>query len=129
MNMLPSLSRCASALSWRRRLLASVLSPLLAVGALLAPLHGQTSTSAVPGLISYQGKVSNANGTLVGAGTPVNRIVIFRIWGHQSNSTINDLVYSEQQTVTVSEGEFSVLIGFSKAAAGGSKNMTFTMRR
>jgi hypothetical protein len=115
MNMLPSSSSCTSVLSWRRRLLASAL---LVVAALLAPVHAQTITSAVPGLISYQGKVSNAAGTAVGAGTPVNRLVIFRIWSHQSNSTINDLVYSEQQTVTISEGEFSVLIGQGAAVSG-----------
>lgn len=75
-------------------------------------------TSAVPNGISYQGKVSNSNGTLVGAGTPVNRLVIFRIWSHATNSTLNDLVYSEQQTVTISEGEFSVIIGQGVAVTG-----------
>jgi hypothetical protein len=95
-----------------------VLSPLLAAAALLAPVHAQTITSAVPGFISYQGKVTNASGTAVGAGTPVNRTVIFRIWSHASNSTAADLVYSEQQTVTISEGEFSVLIGQGTAVSG-----------
>ncbi len=117
MKMLPSLSARTSVLSWRRRLLASVLSPLLAIGSLLAPVHAQTS--AVPSLISYQGKVTNANGTLVGASpSPVNRKVTFRIWSHQSNSTINDLVYSEEQTVTISDGEFSVLIGQGTTVTG-----------
>jgi hypothetical protein len=75
-------------------------------------------TSAVPSGISYQGKVSNSNGTLVGAGTPVNRLVIFRIWSHATNSTLSDLVFSEQQTVTISEGEFSVIIGQGVAVSG-----------
>ena len=79
----------------------------------------QTSTSAVPGLISYQGKVTNADGSLVGASpNPVNRTVIFRIWSHQSNSTVVDLVYSEQQVMTVSDGEFSALIGQGTAVSG-----------
>ncbi len=116
MKMLPSSCSRTSVLSWRRRLLASVLSPLLAIGSLLAPVHAQTS--AVPGFLSYQGKVTNANGTLVGAGAPVNRLVIFRIWSHSGNSTINDLVYSEQQTITVSEGEFSALIGQGNPVSG-----------
>jgi len=118
MKMLPSSSARTSVLSWRRRLLASVLSPLLAIGSLLAPVHAQTITSAVPGFISYQGKVTNASGTAVGAGTPVNRTVVFRIWSHSSNSTAADLVYAEQQTVTISEGEFSVLIGQGTAVSG-----------
>lgn len=101
-----------------RRMLAAFVLPILATGVFIAPARAQTVTSAVPNLISYQGKVSNANGTLVGAGTPVNRLVAFRIWSHQSNSTINDLVYSEQQTVTVSEGEFSVLIGQGSVVSG-----------
>lgn len=95
----------------RRRFLPALLLPLVAVVFPVASTHAQTSTSAVPGYIAYQSKVTNANGTLVGAGTPVNRLVIFRIWSHQSNSTVSDLVYSEQQTVTISEGEFSVLVG------------------
>ena len=75
-------------------------------------------TSAVPSGLSYQGKVSNANGTLVGAGTPVNRLVIFRVWSHATNSTLTDLVFSEQQTVTISEGEFSVILGQGVAVSG-----------
>jgi hypothetical protein len=120
MNMIPKSAPCsaASVPSPSRRWLASLLLPLFAAGLLPASLTAQTITSAVPNLISYQGKVTNSSGALVGAGTPVNRTVIFRIWSHQSNSTINDLVYSEQQTVTISEGEFSVLIGQGSAVTG-----------
>lgn len=96
--------------TWCAGLAALALLPLAA--------SAQTITSAVPGFITYQGKVTNANGTLVGAGTPVNRTVIFRIWGHASNSTIGDLIYSEQQNVTISEGEFSVLVGQGTAVGG-----------
>lgn len=69
------------------------------------------TTSLVPGFISYQGKVLNSTGGLVGAGTPVNRTVIFRVWDHPSNTLEANLVYSEQQTVTIADGEFSVLVG------------------
>jgi len=92
-----------------------------AVGLLLAaaiPGWSQTATSAVPGLFNFQGKVANANGTLVGAGTPVNKTVIFRIWDHSTNSTTGNLVYSEQQNVTITDGEFSVLIGQGTAVSG-----------
>ena len=68
-------------------------------------------TSAVPGTISYQGRVYNPDGTLLGAGTPVNRTVIFRIWDSSSATTEANLLYSESQTVTISEGNFSVLVG------------------
>lgn len=98
---------------WRRS------ATLLALGAALSLTAVATAqTSAVPSGLSYQGKVSNANGTLVGAGTPVNRLVIFRVWSHATNSTLTDLVFSEQQTVTISEGEFSVILGQGVAVSG-----------
>ena len=98
---------------WRR---SATLLALAAALSLTAVATAQTS--AVPSGLSYQGKVSNANGTLVGAGTPVNRLVIFRVWSHATNSTLTDLVFSEQQTVTISEGEFSVILGQGVAVAG-----------
>ena len=102
----------------RSRALVTFLM-LMAAGMAQVTSHAQTSTSAVPGLISYQGKVSNADSSLVGASpNPVNRTVIFRIWSHQSNSTVADLVYSEQQVMTVSDGEFSALIGQGTAVSG-----------
>jgi len=101
-----------------------------AVGLLLAaaiPGWSQTATSAVPGLFNFQGKVANANGTLVGAGTPVNKTVIFRIWDHSTNSTTGNLVYSEQQNVTITDGEFTVLIGTGTPVAGETGNVFTTM--
>jgi hypothetical protein len=90
------------------------LHPLLtACAALLALVPGPVAaqTSAVPNFISYQGRVVDAAGANVGAGTPVNRTVIFRIWDSPSSTNTANLIYSEAQTVTVSEGEFSVLVG------------------
>jgi hypothetical protein len=55
--------------------------------------------------------VVDASGANVGTGTPVNRTVIFRIWDNPSSTNDANLIYSEVQTVTVSEGEFSVLVG------------------
>ena len=77
----------------------------------LCPILATAQTSAVPGFISYQGRVVDASGVNVGAGTPVNRTVIFRIWDNPSSTNAANLIYSEAQTVTVSEGEFSVLVG------------------
>jgi len=86
---------------------------LTACAALLALVPGPAAaqTTAVPGYISYQGRVVDAAGANVGAGTPVNRTVIFRIWDSASSTNTANLIYSESQTVTVSEGEFSVLVG------------------
>lgn len=90
------------------------LHPLFtACAALLALSSGLTTaqTTAVPNFISYQGRVVDASGANVGTGTPVNRTVIFRIWDSPSSTNTANLIYSEAQTVTVSEGEFSVLVG------------------
>jgi hypothetical protein len=73
--------------------------------------QAQTVTTGVPGFISYQGRVLDSTGALVGTGTPVNRTVTFRVWDHPSNIAASNLIYSEEQTVTISEGEFSVLVG------------------
>ena len=78
--------------------------------ALLPPLS-TAATSAVPKFISYQGSVVNASGAKVGTTTPVNRTVIFRVWDNPSSVLAGNLIYSEAQTVTISEGEFSVLVG------------------
>ncbi|MEN9284463.1 MAG: hypothetical protein RLZZ179_1956 [Verrucomicrobiota bacterium] len=88
----------------------TLLTPCAALLALVAgPVSAQTS--AVPNFISYQGRVVDAAGANVGASTPVNRTVIFRIWDSPSSTNTANLIYSEAQTVTVSEGEFSVLVG------------------
>lgn len=95
---------------------------LLATLCLMQGAHAQTITSAVPGFISYQGRALDANGVAIGTSggalAPVNRTVTFRVWDHPSNVLAANLIYSEQQTVTISGGEFSVLIGQGTATSG-----------
>jgi hypothetical protein len=95
---------------------------LLATLCLMQGVHAQTITSAVPGYISYQGRALDANGVAIGTSgsalAPVNRTVTFRVWDHPSNVLAAHLIYSEQQTVTISGGEFSVLIGQGTATSG-----------
>lgn len=74
----------------------------------LSPSLALAQASAVPSVISYQGKVTDAAGALVGDATPVNRDVIFRIY---DGPTAVVPLYSERQNVTISKGEFSVLVG------------------
>jgi len=89
------------------RHLPNLCAALLALYSTLATAQ----TSAVPGFISYQGRVLDGAGGNVGTGTPVNRTIIFRIWDNPSSTAVANLLYSESQTVTISEGEFSVLVG------------------
>ncbi len=102
-----------------------LLAPLLLGLALAAPAFGQTS--AVPNVFSYQGRVSDAAGNLIGATPtpgPQNRVVTFRIWSHPLNSDAASRLYSEQQNVTIANGEFSVLIGAGTAVAGETNTLT-----
>ena len=85
--------------------------------ATLCLFQSSHAATAVPDAISYQGRALTATGTLMGAGTPVNRTVLVRIWDHPSNSLTANLIYSEQQVVTIAEGEFSVLVGTGAATA------------
>jgi hypothetical protein len=91
-------------------------SKLLAVFfSLLGATAGLAQTSTMPALLSYQGRVTDATGTLVGNSTPVNRAVKFQLYTASSGGTA---VWAETQTVTISGGEFSVLIGNGTGISG-----------
>jgi microcystin-dependent protein len=85
--------------------------------ALLATLAAFASPAFanVPALMSYQGRVSDASGTLIGNSAPVNRVVTFKFYSASSGGTA---LYAESQTVTISGGEFSVLVGAGTGISG-----------
>lgn len=98
-------------------------SLLIALAAALAlPAAQLAAQSTVPGTISYQGRVTNDDASLVGASTPTTRTVIFRIWDSSSASGAANLLYSERQTVTIFKGEFSVLVGTGDPVTGSPRN-------
>jgi hypothetical protein len=70
-----------------------------------------------PYFLSYQGRVTDGAGLPIGNSTPENRLVRFQIY---SNATGGTAIYGEQQTTTISGGEFSVLIGNGQAISGVS---------
>lgn len=84
--------------------------------------HGALQAD-VPAFLNYQGKVYDSSGLPIGAtgtasapvASPVNRKVIFRIYDAVSGGT---RLWTEEQTVTISLGEFSVLLGQGIAATG-----------
>jgi len=86
---------------------------LLAFG--LPATLGHAGTYNPPQLMSYQGYVTDANGNPLGSTNtgPKNYNMVFRIWDIQTGGTTNgaDNLYAEQQTVTVNNGYFSVLLG------------------
>ena len=87
---------------------------LIALIALFTPgtLIAQSQSSAIPDRISYQGIITDASGNLIATAAPENHEVIFRIWNHPTDSDLDEnLIYSEKQVLTVSNGEFSALVG------------------
>ena len=86
---------------------------LLAAALLLA--SSAAAFAQVPSYMSYQGRVSDSSGTLLGGSSPVNRTVTFKFY---SSSTGGTPLYAEAQTVTISAGEFSVLLGNGTGVSG-----------
>jgi len=95
---------------------------LIALAAAFAlPAAHLAAQSTVPGTISYQGRVTEADGSLVGNSSPTERTVIFRIWDNASATGAANLLYSERQTVTIFKGEFSVLVGNGDPVTGSPR--------
>jgi len=71
--------------------------------------------SVVPTYMSYQGRVTDSAGVLIGNSAPVNRAVTFRLY---TVSTGGTAIWAETQVATISGGEFSVLIGNGTGVSG-----------
>jgi hypothetical protein len=82
---------------------------------------GSSLIAAVPATINYQGVVADSSGTLLGATGAINRKVIFRIY---DASTGGNRLWTEEQTVTIFRGEFSVLLGAGTTATGTASTET-----
>ena len=88
---------------------------LIAAAALLAlcPARARAANGAPPERVSYQGYLVDANGNQLGSTNtgPKNYDVVFRIYNDQTLSSVGNRLWSEQQTVTVDKGYFSVMLG------------------
>ncbi|MCL5098220.1 MAG: tail fiber protein [Candidatus Omnitrophica bacterium] len=86
---------------------------LLCLAAGLAPLElrAEVPNFSPPERLTYQGYLVDANGNKLGDANPQNYDVIFRIWNDQASTDTSHLLWSEQQTITVDKGYFSVLLG------------------
>ncbi|MEI6342556.1 MAG: tail fiber protein [Verrucomicrobiota bacterium] len=76
--------------------------------------HGQ-STPLASAPVPFQGFLVDGNGTVLAPTSPKNYDVIFRIYDAE---TAGDVLWSEQQTVTVDKGTYSVLLGLGAAVTG-----------
>ena len=61
-----------------------------------------------PERMTYQGYLVDGNADPLGNSAPANYDIVFRIYNVKSGGTP---IWSEQQTVTVDKGYFSVLLG------------------
>lgn len=80
----------------------------LLLAAALAPRSASAASASPPDLISYQGFLTDANGTPLGNVTPKNYDAVFRIYDASTGGTV---LWAEQQTITVDRGQFSVMLG------------------
>lgn len=93
-----------SSLLRRALRLAAVALPLLAA----TPGGRAQSTPLPPERMAYQSYLVDGNGNPLGVPTPQNYDIVFRIYDDASAGTV---LWAEQQTVTVDQGQFSVLLG------------------
>ncbi len=92
---------------WRVALIALVLG----AGITLSQTAQAQATAHPPERMTYQGFLVDGNGAVLGSTAPKNYDVIFRIWSSENGSSNPERIWSEQQTVTVDKGYFSVLLG------------------
>ncbi len=80
----------------------------------LATLTLRAATQNPPNQMAYQGFLTDANGLPLANDAPANFSITFRIF---STSSGGSSLWSEQQTVTVDKGNFSVLLGLGNVVA------------
>lgn len=76
----------------------------------LAPAPVLGADSKPPEKMAFQGFLTDQNGVARGQSSPVNLVVTFRLY-KTATAAANQAVWSEQQTVTVDKGHFSVVLG------------------
>lgn len=74
-----------------------------------------TATAQVPGRLTYQGYLTGGDGRALGLQEPRAYDVVFRVFSAESGGNV---LWAEQQTVTVDKGYFSVQLGAGAAVAG-----------
>lgn len=110
-------TRSVSRPAARRRQARGARTSGWVAGCLLAGVvaaHAQ-STFLPPEALTYQGYLVDSQGAEMGATTPTNKVVSFRLY---TASTGGTALWGESQTVTFDKGQFSVLLGLGGAIAG-----------
>jgi hypothetical protein len=95
-----------------------IFSALLFALMLFASIPNAAASPAPPDLMSYQGYLVDVNGAALAQSAPANYPVVFRIY---DASTGGNILWSEQQIVTVDKGNFSVVLGEGTAVSGEAR--------
>jgi hypothetical protein len=104
-----TMKTCIEFRGWLRPACTVALA-LLAMSTASGPLHAQANSNP-PERMTYQGFLVDGNGLALGNTAPRNYDIIFKIFNHETQSGGANLLWAEQQTVTVDKGYFSVLLG------------------
>src|SRR6185436_1474349 len=89
----------------------TVFTVLALAGFVLAPRAFAQGNANPPERLAYQGYLVDGNGNALATNAPKNYDVIFRIWNDSSVTAATNRLWTEQQTVTVDKGYFSVILG------------------
>ncbi len=76
------------------------------------------ATPNPPARMTYQGFLVGSDGVALGNAAPKNYDVIFTVFNSETGSAAANIIWGEQQTVTVDKGYFSVLLGEGAAVSG-----------
>jgi hypothetical protein len=90
------------------QLVGRLVASMALILGLLATTPASRATSSPPDRMTYQGFLVNGSGDPLAPTSPVNYPVVFRIY---DASDSGNLIWSEQQVVTVDKGNFSVVLG------------------
>ena len=90
---------------------AFTLLALTLAGIALTPRAFAQASAYPPDRMAYQGYLVDATGTALATNAPKNYDVIFRIWNDPVATAVGNRLWTEQQTVTVDKGSFSVVLG------------------
>ena len=91
-----------------RSIILHRVASLTSVALLVSSLPLAAQTTAVPGLMTYQAFVTDDSNQPLAPAAPANYEVIFRIYDSATGDTV---IWSEKQTVSIFQGNFSVLLG------------------
>ena len=92
----------------RTKLIGIVVVGVLAFGQ-AGQIHAADANP--PERMTYQGYLVDGNSVPLGNSAPANYDVVFRIYNVKQGGNTDNILWAEQQTVTVDKGYFSVLLG------------------